>query len=436
MTVINWILSLLGKILGVFNNLTGNYLMAILIFALLFKIVLFPFSVKQQKNQVKQASLQPKIKAIQNKYKGRDDQASKQKMQQEQMDLYSAEGFNPMGGCFPLLLQFPILMAIYSIIRNPLMYICGVSSDAYNKVTEVLTNSFSYTGKDGLSALSAVRDNLSAVQEAVSAAAGDVDVSSFTSLTTADLPNFSLFGTSFDLSLQPTVTPSSSVEWWLLLIPLITFASIFLTTKLTRKLSYVEPDPSMNNGCSNWIMDLMMPAMSTYFTFMFPAIMGCYWIFNNLLGLGQTLLLRKMFPAPTFTEEDYKNAERAIRGKATKNSDPATDPRVVAGKKYKSLHHIDDDDPTELPVLPLDSRERDAEEETSALTEKEPPKLKSEEGRKKGKKSQKNSVEKNENTANIESTEEKEATDEKNETEEASGDAESPTDNEMKNEEK
>lgn len=371
MNILDWILGLLGKILSFFNSFTGNYLLAILLFAVLFKILLFPFSIKQQKSQVKQASLRPKEMAIRNKYKGRDDKVTQQKCQQEVMELYQSEGYSPFGGCLPLLLQFPIIIALYNIIRNPLRYICGVPKAALDVVGKAATALGYEWGNDSLRLMTTVRDHFSDMQAKVAELAGDVDVGAFSSLTPEKLPDFSLFGLNFDLSVTPTIA------WnWYLLIPIITFASIFLSSRLMRKLSYQPVDPSMNNGCSNWIMDLAMPAMSTYFSFMFPSLLGVYWIFNNLLGIVQQLILRAMFPAPKFTEEDYKRAEREYKGKAGSRT-MENDPRVVPGKKYKSLHHIDDDD-AELPVLPLDSRESDSgksvlSDEAPKLKEDKPP---------------------------------------------------------------
>lgn len=376
--MIDWILGLLGKVLSFFNTITGNYLLAILLFALMFKIILFPFSIKQQKSQQKQASLRPKEMAIRNKYKGRDDKVTQQKVQQEVMELYQSEGYSPFGGCLPLLLQFPIIMAIYSIIRNPLQYICGIPKEVVTKISEAAV-SLGYFGEnavaskiDSLQLFGQVRDNFAALQDKVAEIAGEVDVSAFTNLSADKLPDFSLFGLNFDLS----VTPTFALNWYLL-IPVLTFALLFFSTKLTRKLSYqpMTDQNAANAGCSNWIMDITMPAMSTYFSFIFPALLGIYWMFNNLLGIVQQLILRAMYPAPAFSEEDYKEAERIYRGKATKQT-IADDPRVVPGKQYKSLHHIDDDDADELPVLPLDSRESETESKKSdapKLKEDKPP---------------------------------------------------------------
>ena len=107
------------------------------------------------------------------------------------------------------------------------------------------------------------------------------------------------------------------------------------------------PDMSMANG----VMDLVMPAMSTVITFMVPAVLGVYWIFNNLLSTVQQFILKKMIPFPVFTEEDYKKAEKEYnKGKDVKKKkeSAAPDPNRP---KVKSLHHIDDDD-EDYPVLP------------------------------------------------------------------------------------
>ena len=78
------------------------------------KVVLLPLGVKQIKSMQAMQSIQPKIKELQKKYKG-----NKEKVQQETMKLYKEAGVNPLGGCLPLLLQFPILIAMYAVMRAP-----------------------------------------------------------------------------------------------------------------------------------------------------------------------------------------------------------------------------------------------------------------------------------------------------------------------------
>ncbi len=95
-----------GWLLGQFYNLLGNYLVAIAVFALLVKLVLLPSAISQQKSSARQIRLQPKLRRIQERYKG--DKDAQRKIQEEQQALYQREGFNPMNqGCLPLLIISP-----------------------------------------------------------------------------------------------------------------------------------------------------------------------------------------------------------------------------------------------------------------------------------------------------------------------------------------
>ena len=106
-----------------FYQISGNYVIAMVLYAVLIKLVLFPFGLKQQKNMVKQAALRPKEMAIRKRYAGRDDKKTQMKMQEDLQKLYQAEGFNPMAGCGPMLLQLPVIWILYRIVYGPLLYI-------------------------------------------------------------------------------------------------------------------------------------------------------------------------------------------------------------------------------------------------------------------------------------------------------------------------
>ena len=101
-----WLYGPIGSMLSWFSSLfNGSYAFALLLYALLFKIVFLPFSIKQQKNQIKMAKLTPKIQLIKAKYAGRTDQRTQQKMQQEIMEFQQKEGYNPLSGCLPMPLR-------------------------------------------------------------------------------------------------------------------------------------------------------------------------------------------------------------------------------------------------------------------------------------------------------------------------------------------
>ena len=134
-----WLYEALGSMLYWFSSLfNGQYIFGILLYAILFKILFLPFGIMQQKNQIKMAKLTPKIELIKAKYKGRTDQVTMQKQQQEIMEFQQKEGYNPLSGCLPMLLQFPIIIFLYNVIRSPLTHICGIKGDAQG----VLKNNF------------------------------------------------------------------------------------------------------------------------------------------------------------------------------------------------------------------------------------------------------------------------------------------------------
>ena len=113
---IGWIMKLCYSIS--FNN----YILTLFFFALVMQIILFPFGIKQQKSSVKLASIRPKEQAIRNKYRGRNDRTTQQKMNMEIQEMYRAEGYSPTAGCLPLLIQLPIIFALFGVARAPLTY--------------------------------------------------------------------------------------------------------------------------------------------------------------------------------------------------------------------------------------------------------------------------------------------------------------------------
>ncbi|MBQ0092605.1 MAG: membrane protein insertase YidC [Clostridiales bacterium] len=100
----------------------NNYVFALFFFALVFQLVLLPLAIKSHKSQLKAASMRPKEMAIRKKYNGRTDRATQQKMQAEIQDMYQKEGYSPLSGCLPLLIQLPLIFILYAIVRYPIQY--------------------------------------------------------------------------------------------------------------------------------------------------------------------------------------------------------------------------------------------------------------------------------------------------------------------------
>ncbi|MBQ8689779.1 MAG: YidC/Oxa1 family membrane protein insertase [Clostridia bacterium] len=333
----DWLFEALGHLLYWFSSIMPNnsYALALVLYALVFKILFLPFSIKQQSTQVKMAKLTPKIELIKAKYKGRTDQVTRQKMQQEIMELQQNEGASPLSGCLPMLLQLPIILWLYKVIRNPLSYICGMGASEFDTLFYRISNAgFTQAQIDGLAQdqlriISFIKENNIA----------------YSDLVTRELPNLDMFG--LDLGM----TPSLTAGWPLILVCLIpVFAAglQWLTMFLTRKWNSVQqvtPDDSQANA-SMKMMDIMMPVMTLFITFSFTALMGLYWIWQSLFAILQTYILSRAMPLPKYTEEELKEMRKAQK-KAEKEQKKA----LKGGVKYKSLHYIDEDDYDELPTV-------------------------------------------------------------------------------------
>ena len=312
MTNIPIITPAFGIVIGWIYNLCNNYMVALVIFAILVKIILFPFGIKQQKNSLKQAKLRPMETVIRRKYAGRKDQATQQKLNQEIMELYQSENFNPASGCLPMLIQMPILFGLYGVIVNPLKYISGLGKEVVN----VLCNVFGTMNNYDINVIKAISDMGSAVKPAVitqineqfasqgiQAEATEV-IAKITELT----KNFSVFG--IDLTVNPTMGLNPYI-----VIPILTFVFAFFSQKIIRKYTY-QPQQTEGTQNSMAMMEWTMPLLSVWISFSVPAAIAIYWIIQNILSAVQQMVLHKMYPIPAVTDEQIKEAELKYKGKS------------------------------------------------------------------------------------------------------------------------
>jgi len=354
----------LGYIMKLCYMLTHNYAFALFLFALALQILLLPFGIKQQKNTIKQASLRPKEQAIRKKYAGRTDQATQQKLNNEIMELYQRENFNPMGGCLPLLIQMPILFSLYNVVVSPLKYICGFGEDVVKAIQAKVYELMSAAEMTGLEAFA---EGVKAREIDLVTKMRELGVSNFVDgngevITDDILPNFTVLGGTMDLSAVPSFNNFNL----LLLIPLFTLIVTLGSSWIMKKFTY-NPNPDVKPDASMRIMQLSMPLLSVYISFTIAAAIGLYWIFRNILSVVEKIVLSKVMPLPQFTEEDYKAAEREANVKVSKKQQK---------KKVRSLHRIDEEDEEEAPAK---------EDGKPALKEgvkaEDAPKLKDDEGR-------------------------------------------------------
>ncbi|MCD7831307.1 MAG: YidC/Oxa1 family membrane protein insertase [Firmicutes bacterium] len=337
----------MGFIMRVCYSITNNYAFALLLFALVMQLILLPLGIRQQKGMIKQASLRPKESAIRKKYAGRTDQATQKKMNDELMALYQSENYNPASGCLPLLIQLPIILALFTVVRQPLTYITRLDEgviDALKSAVEQLGGTLT-TSYEEISVITFIRDNgLDGIRSIIT---NFDELSGITESTV--FPDFTMFGV-FDLS----VIPSNQFIPYIL-VPILTGAVMLITTMLQRKFTYQsEATQNAQNQSSMKIMMWISPLMCAYFAYIVPSAIGVYWIWRNLLSFLQQVILSKVMPTPKFTEEELLAAEREYLGKKPKKSGGSQGSGSLEGGQKKvydadhprprSLHRIDFED--------------------------------------------------------------------------------------------
>ncbi len=331
----DWLYKLLGSMLEFFSNISGgSYALALLFYALVFKIIFLPFSIKQQKNQIAMAKLAPKIEVIKAKYKGRVDRVSQQKMQQEIMELQQKEGFSPFSGCLPMLIQLPLIIFLYNVIRKPLSYITKLSDDVIGSVYKLIN------GAEAAAANKIDHIDLISKINKYAQEYGTEGLSNI-GLDVTKIPDFTLFG--YNLADPPAFTTI------LCLIPFIAAALQWFTMWITRKFngnSMGAPAGDDQARMSMRIMDITFPLMTLFFAFSFSGMLGVYWIYQSVLAIIQTILLAKLMPVPKYTQEEIKAMQ-----KAAKEQEKLQKSALKERPKFRSLHYIDEDDYDELPEL-------------------------------------------------------------------------------------
>lgn len=308
-----------GFLFRIFFNFISDYGIALFLFALFFRLLLVPTAIKQQRGSAKTTRMQPKIKRIQQRYAHVEPANERQaKIQADTQELYSKEGYSAMSaGCLPLLIQMPILIGIYGIVRQPLTYVLQISSEAIAALTEAAESVLGSTGLyveteiiTNIEAIAAAFPDLVSQYSDVFATIGNFGYTIF-GINLGDIPSTSTIWNFFD---------ATNAERMLLLIPLLSFSTSMLTT-LLQQARQKKANPNAENQAMMGCMMLMMPMMSLWFTFQFPAGMGMYWILSNLFAfIQQTLILGRVYSpskilahdmvAETVYRRSYENTKK------------------------------------------------------------------------------------------------------------------------------
>jgi len=272
-------------ILRLIYDLVNSYGLAIILFSLLTKLIMLPISIKQKKSMNEMQKIQPQLKAIQEKYKN-----DKQKQSEEMTKIYQAAGVNPVGGCLPTLIMFPILIGLYWPISQPLKYLMKLTTEE----------------------IALIRDRL-----ALDLATSEITIAQMIYENFDKVADISEKIIPMDMSLWGMnlgATPSIATIDLLFFLPLISGLTAFAMTKLSMKM---QQNAGNNATQNNSMMMYMSTLMSVWFGYTLPAGLCIYWIASNVFSI-----LQELFLAEYFKRKPAVQSEKAEENKPVQKQQP------------------------------------------------------------------------------------------------------------------
>ena len=313
MTPFSWILKM-------FCQVFDSYGIALFLFTIIVKIILFPTQLKAKKSMIKMNVTNAQVQEIQKRC-GND----KEKYNQEIQKFYTENNVNPMGGCGWSFIPVLVLYPLYAIIRRPLKYMMWLSEEAVTAVagavgwTAAQGSEFVAGRSSELILVSMLKsENLEAAKAAAASAGGEA--------ANLFIINFNFLG--IDLSQIPTLKFWANGLSWaaigLFLLPVISALVSMLSMIVTQKTNQMNRDQEVK---MNWSMMLMAPLMSLWIGFALPAGMCIYWIANSVLGMVQEFICGKML------RKDYEAAQEEMKAQAAKAKEAEKERRRIAAEK-------------------------------------------------------------------------------------------------------
>lgn len=320
-----------------FYNLTNSYGVALILFTLVIKLIMLPFQMKSKKSMMRMSRVSGQMQELQKRYA-----KNQAKLQEEMQKIYEEEGVNPMSGCLWSLIPFPILIALYSIIRQPITHFMMLSKDVLQTVVQSAAdagvNLTNIVMMDKATGAPALKDGL--YQMAAYGQINLVKAVQEMGLSTPDgwfNVNYKFLG--LDLTATPWEYVKNFTFTWavigVILIPILAGLSQFVFSKLTMK---TQPQADAAGGASMKSMMYMMPLMSVYIAFIMPAALGVYWIAQSVFSLIQEAILNKTFSAKLSEEEEARfQARQADRQRRMEEARIQEQQRKQEEQKKKTL---------------------------------------------------------------------------------------------------
>ena len=333
------ILGLIMDAIFRFTSLFGvmNIGVCIILFTLIVKVLMFPLTVKQQKFSKMNTVMQPELQAIQKKYKGKSDQESMMKMNVETKAVYEKYGVSMTGGCLQLVIQLPILLALYQVIYHIPAYVNSVGSVFYDITDKLLgtvggnlqtlagqLNEFATAHSVSMSMISnfATEPTNSKVVDflyKLNPAQWQLLQDQYPVIETSSIELIERMNSFLGINLATTPWQGfmPNIGW---ILPVLAGLSQWYSTRLmssTQNLSDDNPSASMMKQ-----MNIMMPLMSVFFCFTLPSGIGIYWIAQSVFMIIQQWIINRHLSNIDIDEMVKKNMEKANAKRAKKGLPP------------------------------------------------------------------------------------------------------------------
>lgn len=330
--IIDFIALLMGYIMQALFFITGgfNIGLCIILFTIIVRLIMMPMTIKQQRFSKLSAMMQPELAAIQNKYKGKNDTASMQKMQLETKAVYEKYGTSPTGGCLQMFIQLPIFYGIFAVVRDIPYYVPRVKA-LFEPVISAITGVTNYNQvliDSGLTtATYDTEDALLRFLNAFSSEQWEALKNAFTSYgngisdTIAQQSEKILHVNNF-FGINLATAPGFKLSL-ALLIPLLAGLTQWLSVKLMQSKNPVNNDDENNTAAQSMkMMNTMMPVISAVFCVSMPSGLGLYWIMGSVVQCIQQIFINKYMDKVDVEKLIARNMDKVNKKRAKKGLPP------------------------------------------------------------------------------------------------------------------
>lgn len=379
--IIEPIASLLGKVLDVlFVGINaiglGNIAIAIILFTLLVKLLMLPLTAKQSKMMKLNSIIGPEVRAIQNKYKDKKgDQNAMLKMQEETKAVYAKYGTSQMGGCVQMLIQFPILLALYRVFQRIPMYVTSLKAlfinilgDGGNGImsaadySDFMSNTFN-TGTLAKIDWSNVNDAVVAMNSFTTEQWNLLKehFTSYASVIADNQTKITEMNTFLGINVSQVPTLALNIA---ILIPILSGVTQYISVRVSQGKS--NQDDSDNPAAASMkMMNIFMPIMSAFIAFSVPAGLGLYWIATAVIQTIIQICINRYYDKLGVDEIVRRNVEQRNKKRAKKGLPP----EKIAKNAITSTKKIDSETKSQERIDKLQQKKEQNDKKVKEILE-------------------------------------------------------------------